>query len=369
MKILFLVNWKIHFLERDDETYQAPDKYISGKPYWFFRHFPTNIKVDVDVIDYSALPFMHKLESKYIKFYTIQAIKALINSRHYDLVISHGAQSAVAFAFLRTLMGKKMPPHLVIDAGCFNGARDDPRELMLIKMAARSLSGIIYHARIQYDYYARHMSSLLNRTVFIPFGVDSDYFFPQASETGDYILSFGYLKRDYSTLINAWRRLDIKSLKLHIVGMNKIGAYGISDLPKNIKCTPRVPISTLKNLIASARFVVIPLPYFRYSYGQMSILQSMSMGKAVIVTRTPGVIDYVIDNENGFFVNPYDINDLSETIAKLLKNPQLSSSVGHNARITVTADFNEKIMAERIYNFIMKTMARKKNLITVNYVG
>jgi glycosyltransferase involved in cell wall biosynthesis len=124
----------------------------------------------------------------------------------------------------------------------------------------------------------------------------------------------------------------------------------------------------LKKLIGAAKLVVLPLPYYNYSYGQMSLLQSMSMAKSVIVTRTPGVIDYVIDNKNGFFVNPYDINDLSEKIAKLLKNPKLSSAVGLNARITVSRDFNEKIMAERIYNFIMKTMARKKNLTTVNYV-
>lgn len=37
MKILFIPNWRVKHLEEDDAHIQAPDKYVAGKPYWFFK--------------------------------------------------------------------------------------------------------------------------------------------------------------------------------------------------------------------------------------------------------------------------------------------------------------------------------------------
>lgn len=45
MKILFLPNWHVHSLIKDQKDIQAPDKYINGGP-WFFKYFP-NTEVDV----------------------------------------------------------------------------------------------------------------------------------------------------------------------------------------------------------------------------------------------------------------------------------------------------------------------------------
>lgn len=47
MKILFIPNWNVKHLLEDDPAIQAPDKYVKGKPYWFFRYFPKDTEVDI----------------------------------------------------------------------------------------------------------------------------------------------------------------------------------------------------------------------------------------------------------------------------------------------------------------------------------
>jgi glycosyltransferase involved in cell wall biosynthesis len=340
----------MYYLSKDTDSIQSPDKVVYGKQYWFFKYLPDDI--DIDVVDFTKLPIFHYVEKRIFKFYIAQSLRILPYFKNYDIIISHSAQSAVVFAFLRSLIGEKNPPHIVIDPASFNGGRDNFLELLPIKFCARSINGIIYHSKIQYKYYKKHLTFLLDRTQFIPFGVDVDFFKPMDLLVEPYILSFGYLYRDYHTLLRAWKLLDKESVELRIVGINDIGRWKLDSFPKNVKIFPKVPISILKEMIAKALFVVIPLPYYEYSYGQMSLLQSMSMGKAVIVTKTPSTIDYIEDNFDAIGTVPYDEQDLAQKIRKCLDDKDFVYRIGKNARSTVLKKYNEKLMAERIYTFV-----------------
>ncbi|MEO0137440.1 MAG: glycosyltransferase family 4 protein [candidate division WOR-3 bacterium] len=347
-----LVNWKISYLNNDDATIQAPDKLVKGQKYWFFRYLPDDLQVDL--IDFSKLPLIHFLEKNCFKFYTIQAIRALMVRKKYDLIISHSAQSAVFFAFLRSLIGEKMPPHLVIDPASFNGGRDNFFELLPIKVAACSIMALIYHATIQKQYYDRHLPTLSKMAYYIPFGVDTDFFAPMNLPVEDYVIAFGDKKRDYQTLIRAWLKLREPKAKLLIVGVRKLKSFNTSDALLPISFQPRVTVDKLKTMIAKSLFVVLPLPYYNYSYAQMSLLQSMSMGKAVIVTETPGIADYIKNGVNVITVKPYDPDDLAEKIKWCLVNRELTSEIGYQARFAVLNEYNEKLMAKKIYLVIKK---------------
>ncbi|MDP3024953.1 MAG: glycosyltransferase, partial [candidate division Zixibacteria bacterium] len=72
-------------------------------------------------------------------------------------------------------------------------------------------------------------------------------------------------------------------------------------------------------------------------------------GKAVIVAKTPGVIDYVEDGENALFYELANPNDLREKIEFLLNNPSEIERLGANARKSVESHYNEKNMAQNIY--------------------
>lgn len=347
-----LVNWKVHFLEEDINSIQPPDKFIKGQKYWFFRYW-SDQNTKVDVIDYSRLPLLHGLEKNLFKFYIYQALRSISNNfKGYDLIISHGAQSAVLLAFIRSIQGKKHPPHIVIDPASFNGGRENFLELLPIKFCVRSIKGIIYHSTIQYEYYRKHFPLLINKTKFIPFGVDTNYFAPMELPISPTILSFGEKKRDYQTLLSAWAQLNMKHIVLSIVGVKSVKNLGVKFLPDNVKIFRRVPIDILKKMIAQAMFIIIPLPYYNYSYGQMSILQSMSMGKLVITTKTPSTVDYINDEEDAILVNPNDIDDMKSKIMHCLEDPSLVCRIGQNAHVKTVNVFNEKIMAQQIFQFV-----------------
>jgi len=347
MRILFLPNWTVVNSDTDVPDLQTPDKYIKGKPYWFFKYFPEDTQVDV--IDIQAESQWLWIEKK-MKFYIRQAVSAFKKARQYDVVISHGAQSGLVYALLSRLRRKKSRPlHIIIDVGAMNGGRNNRIETAIIRSALKSHPAIIYHASIQQKYYETVYKGLIEQSQFIPFGVNIEEFYPLELPQEDYALSFGSSKRDYQTLLDAWREIDA-STRLFIIGDTSIKSGG------NIASLPKSSISTLKRYIAGSLFVVIPLPVFNYSYGQMSFLQSMAMGKPVIVTKTPSSMDYLQNAIGAFLVNPYDKEDMKNKIEYLLARKDQLDTLGKKARNDIEVyHLEEKTMAERICAFI-KTM-------------
>ena len=347
MKILMLVDWRITRLEADSDMIQPPDKLVLNHPYWFFRHWP-DAGIEVDVLDIGNRALMNSLENRVLHFYVTQSLIAYLKRKKYDLIISHSARSALVLAFLRSLMKERSPLHVVIDIGCFNGGRNNPAELYLIKKAGRSLGGIISHSSVQSEYYDRYLPHIPYR--FVHFGADADYFRPMDLPPDDFVLSFGSRARDYPTLIKAWEKVARDQTRLKIIGIDNMAP--VADKDPSIDLVGRVPLPTLMSYIGKARVIIIPLHYHKYSCGQMSFLQSMAMGKSCIVTRTPSSEDYLTDNKDALFVTPHDPEDLAEKIAMLLHDRAMNNIIAANARQTIENRFNEKNMAREIHDFI-----------------
>ncbi|GHT59104.1 hypothetical protein FACS18945_5350 [Bacteroidia bacterium] len=347
MKILFLPNWTVTKADKDIITLQSPDKYIKGEKYWFFRYFPENAQIDV--IDIHAKNILHKLEVK-IKFYIWQAILAFKNAGKYDIVISHGAQSGLVYSLLCTIFFRKKTKHIIFDIGGMNGARNNKIENALIRFALKSKPHIICHSKVIIDNYKKMFPEFVSQTRFIPFGIDIEDFTPQPNlEEKNYIFSFGSGKRDYETLINAFKLLNNTSLSLRIAGISLLKT---AKENKNIEFLGRISINELKKEIQASKFVVIPLPVFNYSYGQMSFLQSMCLGKTVIVTRTPSSIDYIENGNGAFFVEPYDVEDLKNKMEMLLSDNDLLSVSNRKAHSYILENFSEEKMGKNIYEYI-----------------
>lgn len=349
MKVLFLPNWTVKKSNTDLPNIQRPDKYIIGEHYWFFKYFQENTKVDI--IDIHNNNMLYKIEHK-IKFYIWQAFLAYRVQRKYDVIISHGAQSGLVLSLLRTLTFRKKPKHIIFDIGGMNGGRNNKIEVILIKFALLSNPYIICHSKIIIDNYKKYFPNLVNRTQFIPFGCNTEEFKPKESiNKKEQITAFGYAKRDYHTLIEAFKKIEHPNVKLKIIGIPQPFEEA-KDCP-NIEIIPKVSIDTLKEEIQASKFIVIPLPIFNYSYGQMSFLQSMSLGKAVIVTDTPSSTDYHLPQQKAITtVKPYDIEDMKEKIESFLNNNQLLTAATNEARPYVQNFFSEERMGKEIEKFI-----------------
>jgi glycosyltransferase involved in cell wall biosynthesis len=79
----------------------------------------------------------------------------------------------------------------------------------------------------------------------------------------------------------------------------------------------------------------------------------MSMAKPVIVSRTRGIEDYVVDGETGVYVEPGNAEDLRDRICKVSDSAVLRKRLGTNARQTVEEKINLDIYADRVAEIIL----------------
>ena len=91
---------------------------------------------------------------------------------------------------------------------------------------------------------------------------------------------------------------------------------------------------------------VMILPSYREGLG-MSLLEASSMGIPVIGTRVTGVVDAVVENETGFFVN-HDEKDIAEKISYLIDNPSERDRLGRNGKEMVATKFRQELVWKEI---------------------
>jgi glycosyltransferase involved in cell wall biosynthesis len=88
----------------------------------------------------------------------------------------------------------------------------------------------------------------------------------------------------------------------------------------------------LRGLYSASLFVVVPLQDMDYDAGVTALAEAMSMGKAVIVTRTRGQVDLIEDGVQGIYVPPRDPRALRAAIERLVADPAEAERMGRAGR-------------------------------------
>lgn len=349
MKILMLVNWKIEYCKTKPVEKQPPDYCVDGEDYWFYRHFKK--KPEVDVVDISSFKWLEKFEKNTIRFYIWQTLRVIPRLNKYDLIISHGMQSGVVISLWRRFFRGKTK-HIVFDIGSFASASEGGFALKLMQYASKSIDGIIYHTSSQINYYRKFFPWIVQKSQFIRFGTDADFFKNEeisvdSKALGKYIICVGYTKRDWETLVKAYKKIDT-NVDLKLVGYvdekyNEVD--GVSQVE-------RVSIKELMRYIGDALFCILPLETFNYSYGQMTLMQQMLLEKCVVVANVPSVVDYVCDGKTAILYESKNENDLREKIEWALNNVDLIKEIGNNASKYLHDKCNEQIMAKEVEKYL-----------------
>lgn len=134
---------------------------------------------------------------------------------------------------------------------------------------------------------------------------------------------------------------------------NKIKLLGIDDAIIKFGI-----IDNMAEFMAASDIVVVP---FLDTYGPsdypLPLLESMSIGKPVIVTRIGGIPEVVQNMENGLLIDPNDVNLLSSAILNLLEDKKLQNKLGENASNLIIDKFSIKTVSnkmEEIYEDITR---------------
>lgn len=103
--------------------------------------------------------------------------------------------------------------------------------------------------------------------------------------------------------------------------------------------------------ILASRKTVLKRKVLAEGFG-IVFLEANSFGKPVIGGDSGGIPDAVIDGFTGLLVDSEDPKDIAWAITMLLKNEAAAKRLGENGRRRVEQEFNLKIMADKLKEFI-----------------
>jgi len=108
-------------------------------------------------------------------------------------------------------------------------------------------------------------------------------------------------------------------------------------------------VDNMAELIAASNVLIIPfLDTYEPSDYPLPLLEAMSMGKLVIATRIGGIPEIVQDMENGFLIDPNDVDSLSHSILKVLTDIKIQKVIGKNAAKLIADTFSIKTVSKKM---------------------
>jgi glycosyltransferase involved in cell wall biosynthesis len=185
---------------------------------------------------------------------------------------------------------------------------------------------------------------------FVPFGVDTGAFRPPDGPDADEVVSIGAdPHRDFELLLAVARSLP--SVRFRIVAS---GERRLSDVPPNVTVELDLPFEDMRRRLERARAVALPVRENTYSGATTVLLQSMALGKPVVVSRTSAIAyGYgLVDGENCHLVTPGDVSAFATSVRDVLADDLRARALGVSARRTAERDLTWERYVNRIEELI-----------------
>lgn len=272
----------------------------------------------------------------------------------YDGFFAEGTRQIFFMSFFKLIFFKK------IILVCRPRLKAPPRNLLLylrewlkIQVFKMGVNHFIVISNSEVEAYSKYWGIRKERMTYVPFKVNSPELLSKM-ECGeeDFIYSGGGSLRDYETLFEAVEGLDIT------VNIVTNLDFGTNFIPGNVRIIRNSgTVSEFYAPCAQARFAVFPIePGYIRSAGQGSYLGAMFLGKAVIVSDTPGVRDIIDNDVNGIVVPPGDAKPLREQILRLWEDSDLRHRLGGTARAQAREHYTHDRYIDNIYRALQKAL-------------
>jgi glycosyltransferase involved in cell wall biosynthesis len=195
----------------------------------------------------------------------------------------------------------------------------------------------------------------------VPNFVDPERWTPANNDgDGSYVLYSGRLsiEKGIETLIRAMAGLPEIPLRVVGSGMFETRARQIArELgAANIEFIGFKSEKEVRRLVQASRFICTPSEW--YENAPMSVLEAYACGKPVVASRIGGIPEMVREGETGLLHEPGDVENLSETIARLWGEPALTREMSVSARHLAETEYSREAHYEKIlcaYQQVKKT--------------
>ena len=277
-----------------------------------------------------------------------RALRILTRRHHGDVILTVCESGALPLLLLRRMFGFRLPV-VSVDISLASGWRIRDHILNLVMPR---LDGVIVLASNQIG-YIRQKWPTRAPIEFIHQHIDVGFFRPGPFVADGPVLTVGDdCGRDYVTLLTA-----IEGLDLTLVAKTGKSISDHPTLPHIRVLRTRLPWKAYRTLYEQARFVVLPLFSSIHSSGVSSLLEAMAMGKAVIVSDSPGLRDYVVADVTGLVVPCGDASALRAAIRRLTEDDTLCRRLGNASRQFVEANCAYNVSARRTAAFLRRIMS------------
>ena len=252
--------------------------------------------------------------------------------RSYRCLFTNGENVGLFLALLLRLSGKKRPGHVMIGHRLSTGKK----KLFFATLKLwQEMDTIFVYATTQLNHGEKVLGIPTERLRLIPFHADATFWRPrpEVSENAYQVSAAGLEWRDYPTLLAAAQRLPETSFPLAAASpwSKHTNETEKRIMPANVSAR-RYEYSELRELYASSGVVAVPLYENDFQAGITAILEAMACGKAVVVTRTEGQTDAIVEGENGLYVPVGDPDAWEQALRRLQADPALRQRLGANAR-------------------------------------
>lgn len=303
------------------------------------------------------LPKWHDRKSKFTPIddwlvYMRQAADALNSDADGIITVFPQVASAVG------LQQKLRFSHKPVVAWLFNVGTCRPG--LRQKLAQISLSQIDYfvvHTRKEIEIYSQWLGIPVDRFEFVPYQVPNIAIDYEEDRQTPFIASLGSAHRDFSTLFNAVQTLNIKT----VVATGKTAVEGMT-IPQQVELPFGINKAECLRLAQQARLNIVPLQPKEgvTAAGQVTLVESMMMGRPLIVTNIYGAEDYIVHGETGWLVEPNSLESMTEAIDRLWHDDALRQRLGKNARAHALEHFSDPC-AGRHLERILTQISQTKN--------
>ena len=225
-------------------------------------------------------------------------------------------------------------------------------------LGARNLKGIFVYSKSEGKDYATTFSMDKSMFYVIALGIEDMYAeYEHCIEDNGVILAPGRSNRDYGFLINAWdcnRKLTIVCDNMHPSILKEIR-------DKSIIVKENCYNGSYLTELARCHMVVVPLDDSAISSGQLVILQSMMMGKPVVVTRNIPAKEYFSDEMAWLMIEK--TKDELEDVMRKLDDEETYRITSGQERHHFIKNHTIEATARSVASYIMRQNNTDKNVV------
>lgn len=258
-----------------------------------------------------------------------------------------------AFPQLPTLLGLRkniFRSDVPILAWTFNLGKLYPgKKQKLARYALKNINKFIVPSSYECHTYAKYLDLPLSRFEFVHLHKPV---FPRVEEVdtqSPFLLAMGSANRDYEVLFEA-----VQKLKLPLVVVAGPHSVAGLDIPENVKLLSNLTLDECRIFAQRATINIVPIANENTASGQVTIIEAMMYGSAVIATDTIGSRDYMQDGVNGLLVKEKSVTQMCNAISRIWEDQALKRTLSKNARDYMINNLTIEKTAEKLTRILLE---------------